>query len=85
MKLEHTEAEHTEAEHTEAEHTEAEHTEAEHTEEEPIHYSQLRLLNSLSRIAQPHPFGPRRGIESLLNEHGDNDMQLAIIASILDE
>ena len=62
-----------------------EHVEAEHVEAEPLYYSQLRLLNSLSRIADPHPFGPRRGIESLLNEQDDDDLQIAIIASILGE
>ena len=44
----------------------------------------MMLYNSLSRITDAHPFGPRQGMEYFVGERDDNDLQTAIIASLLD-
>ena len=44
----------------------------------------ITLFNSLSRISNPHPFGPRRGMEYFVGEQDNDDLQTAIIASLLD-
>lgn len=44
----------------------------------------MRLYNSLMRSSENHPFGPRRGMEYLIGEQDTDDLQTAIIASLLD-
>ena len=56
-------------------------------ERDPLQFATERMMlyNSLSRISDTHPFGPREGIEYFVRERdGDDDLQTAIIASLLD-
>ena len=43
----------------------------------------ITLFNSLSRISDAHPFGPRLGMEHFVNAQDDDDLQTAIITSLL--
>ena len=46
--------------------------------------NRMHLYNSLMRSSENHPFGPRRGMEYLIGEQDTDDLQTAIIASLLD-
>ena len=50
----------------------------------PFLAERMMLYNSLSRISRAHPFGPREGMEYFVGERDDNDLQTAIISSLLD-